>query len=86
MGSIRAGERRGCNYRYGVGMAEQLRGTKSSAKANASSSESATVGSVARDSADRLSDEIDVLLDEIDDVLEQNAEEFVKNYVQKGGQ
>ncbi|HIE21512.1 MAG TPA: ubiquitin-like protein Pup, partial [Acidimicrobiia bacterium] len=26
------------------------------------------------------------LLDEIDEVLEENAEEFVKNYVQKGGQ
>jgi len=25
-------------------------------------------------------------VDEIDDVLEKNAEEFVKNYVQKGGQ
>lgn len=30
--------------------------------------------------------EIDDLLDEIDDVLEENAEEFVKNYVQKGGE
>ena len=30
--------------------------------------------------------EIDDLLDEIDEVLEENAEEFVKNYVQKGGQ
>ena len=29
---------------------------------------------------------MDELLDEIDDVLETNAEEFVKNYVQKGGQ
>ena len=29
---------------------------------------------------------IDELLDEIDSVLEENAEEFVKNYVQKGGQ
>lgn len=29
---------------------------------------------------------IDELLDNIDDVLENNAEEFVKNYVQKGGQ
>jgi ubiquitin-like protein Pup len=29
---------------------------------------------------------VDDLLDEIDDVLEENAEEFVKNYVQKGGQ
>ena len=35
---------------------------------------------------ERLRDEIDDLLDEIDDVLESNAEEFVKNYVQKGGQ
>jgi len=26
------------------------------------------------------------LLDEIDDILETNAEEFVKSYVQKGGQ
>jgi ubiquitin-like protein Pup len=25
-------------------------------------------------------------LDEIDSVLEENAEEFVRNYVQKGGQ
>jgi ubiquitin-like protein Pup len=25
-------------------------------------------------------------LDEIDEVLEDNAEEFVKSYVQKGGQ
>ena len=32
-----------------------------------------------------LSD-VDELLDEIDSVLEENAEEFVKNYVQKGGQ
>ncbi|MBU1227423.1 MAG: ubiquitin-like protein Pup [Actinobacteria bacterium] len=29
---------------------------------------------------------IDDLLDEIDSVLEENAEEFVRNYVQKGGQ
>lgn len=29
---------------------------------------------------------IDELLDEIDAVLEQNAEEFLRNYVQKGGE
>jgi len=33
-----------------------------------------------------LKDEMDKLVDEIDEVLEQNAEEFVKNYVQRGGQ
>lgn len=33
-----------------------------------------------------LADGLDDLLDEIDEVLETNAEEFVKSYVQKGGQ
>lgn len=31
-------------------------------------------------------DGLDDLLDEIDEALEENAEEFVRNYVQKGGQ
>jgi len=31
-------------------------------------------------------EDVDSLLDEIDDVLETNAEEFVKGFVQKGGQ
>lgn len=35
---------------------------------------------------DKLKAELDDLLDEIDEVLEVNAEEFVKSYVQKGGQ
>ncbi|MEE9533354.1 MAG: ubiquitin-like protein Pup, partial [Acidimicrobiia bacterium] len=33
-----------------------------------------------------VTERIDDLLDEIDSVLEENAEEFVKNYVQKGGE
>ena len=32
------------------------------------------------------SSEIDDILDEIDGVLESNAEEFVRGFVQKGGQ
>jgi ubiquitin-like protein Pup len=35
---------------------------------------------------DELKAELDDLLDEIDEVLEENAEEFVRSYVQKGGQ
>ena len=31
-------------------------------------------------------DDVDAILDEIDDVLEENAEDFVRAYVQKGGQ
>ena len=35
---------------------------------------------------ERLDDDVDAILDEIDDVLEENAEEFVRGFVQKGGQ
>ena len=35
---------------------------------------------------EKLSDDVDALLDDIDDVLEENAEEFVRGYVQKGGE
>ena len=35
---------------------------------------------------EKLDDDIDSILDEIDDVLEENAEDFVRAYVQKGGQ
>ena len=35
---------------------------------------------------EKLGDDVDALLDEIDDVLEENAEDFVRSYVQKGGE
>ena len=38
------------------------------------------------ESGEKLKAELDDLLDEIDDVLETNAEDFVKSYVQKGGE
>lgn len=38
------------------------------------------------EAGEKLKEDIDKLVDEIDDVLEENAEEFVKNYVQKGGE
>ena len=34
----------------------------------------------------KLTDDVDALLDEIDDVLEEDAEAFVRGYVQKGGE
>lgn len=35
---------------------------------------------------EKLTEDVDAMLDEIDDVLEENAEEFVRAYVQKGGE
>jgi prokaryotic ubiquitin-like protein Pup len=40
----------------------------------------------ARERHEKLSDDVDAILDEIDEVLEENAEEFVRSYVQKGGE
>jgi ubiquitin-like protein Pup len=33
-----------------------------------------------------MTEDVDSILDEIDEVLESNAEEFVRSYVQKGGE
>lgn len=35
---------------------------------------------------EKMSGDIDAILDDIDEVLEENSEEFVRQYVQKGGQ
>jgi ubiquitin-like protein Pup len=45
--------------------------------------------SVDTDVAERhkeMTEDVDSILDEIDEVLESNAEEFVRAYVQKGGE
>ncbi|MFN8098347.1 MAG: ubiquitin-like protein Pup [Dermatophilaceae bacterium] len=42
-------------------------------------------GQVTADKA-KLDADVDSVLDEIDGVLESNAEEFVRSFVQKGGQ
>jgi prokaryotic ubiquitin-like protein Pup len=35
---------------------------------------------------EKLSEDVDAILDEIDEVLESNAEDFVRAFVQKGGE
>lgn len=63
---------------------EQIRRSEQSRSTEAESDvEAAAPGS---DKGDQLKAELDDLLDEIDGVLEANAEDFVKSYVQKGGQ
>lgn len=34
----------------------------------------------------KIKDDLDKIMDDIDQVLEENAEEFVKNFVQRGGE
>ncbi|SDH04733.1 ubiquitin-like protein Pup [Klenkia brasiliensis] len=46
----------------------------------------ASVDAEGTERREKLGEDVDDILDEIDGVLEANAEEFVKSYVQKGGQ
>ncbi len=45
-----------------------------------------TAADAVTETGDKIKADIDDLLDEIDGILETNAEDFVKSYVQKGGQ
>jgi ubiquitin-like protein Pup len=64
-------------------MAEQIKKSASSRKATESGSRSDATANI---DTKNITADLDSLLDEIDEVLESNAEEFVKSYVQKGGQ
>ena len=43
-------------------------------------------GAAGQERREKMGEDVDTMLDEIDDVLEENAEDFVRAYVQKGGQ
>ena len=64
-------------------MAEREQIRKTSPRTDEKVTEEAPASS---ESGEKLKAELDDLLDEIDDVLETNAEDFVKSYIQKGGQ
>jgi ubiquitin-like protein Pup len=65
-------------------MAERTHKAKQTSDRDATEAPSAPPA--ASETGEKLKAELDDLLDEIDEVLETNAEEFVKSYVQKGGQ
>jgi prokaryotic ubiquitin-like protein Pup len=69
-------------------MAEQEQKRKSPSSDRTTSEPEADVAEAPATSerGEKIKAELDDLLDEIDEVLEDNAEEFVRNYVQKGGQ
>lgn len=59
---------------------------KSTRPAQEAPEEQAASNQAATERKAALDAEVDSMLDEIDDVLEVNAEDFVKSFVQKGGQ
>ncbi len=65
-------------------MAERTQKPKSTTGREADTTAEATPA--VTETGEKLKAELDDLLDEIDEVLETNAEDFVKSYVQKGGQ
>ena len=64
-------------------MAEQQRRQRPAPKERVEETEDLPATS---ERGEKLKGELDDLLDEIDEVLEENAEDFVKSYVQKGGE
>ena len=73
------------NVKAGVTMTEQEYSKEQIPNEDSDSSVNEEVASQNQTNSE-LASELDGLLDEIDSVLETNAEEFVKSYVQKGGQ
>ena len=73
------------NVIVGVTMAEQEYSKEQIPNEDSDSSVNEEMASQNQTNSE-LASELDGLLDEIDSVLETNAEEFVKSYVQKGGQ
>ena len=68
-------------------MPQEQEQKKTQRKGGDGSGGDADAGQVTQSSkAAELKEEMDDILDEIDSVLEENAEEFVKSYVQKGGE
>jgi prokaryotic ubiquitin-like protein Pup len=68
-------------------MAEQEQKRKGSGtRSTETETEVEEVAPASTERGDKIKADLDDLLDEIDEVLEDNAEEFVRNYVQKGGQ
>lgn len=65
-------------------MQERIRQQKSNSTDSSAPVEEDVV--TTSETTEKLKADIEDLLDEIDEVLESNAEEFVKNYVQKGGE
>ena len=64
---------------------EQQRASRKSEDVEDVAPEAADTESLA-ERHEKLTEDVDAMLDEIDSVLEENAEDFVRGYIQKGGE
>ena len=67
-------------------MAERTHKQKQTPRSDEATVDTDAAAPAATESGEKLKAELDDLLDEIDGVLETNAADFVKSFVQKGGE
>jgi ubiquitin-like protein Pup len=67
-------------------MAQEHKQTKRSSDSEDAAESSSDVQGDVAERKEQLDEDIDAILGEIDDVLETNAEDFVKSFIQKGGE
>ena len=65
-------------------MAQEQKQPRKSTQDETSTDEVVETGLAER--KEMIDEDVDAILDEIDEVLETNAEDFVKSFIQKGGQ
>jgi ubiquitin-like protein Pup len=63
----------------------QQRANRSSEEIDEQDAEAAEASDL-KERKEKLDDDVDAVLSDIDEILESNAEDFVRSYVQKGGQ
>ena len=67
-------------------MAQEHKQSRKSSETEESEVDTTAAEESVAERKEQLDEDIDAILGEIDDVLETNAEDFVKSFVQKGGQ
>ena len=67
-------------------MAQEQKQPRRSTETEAEVDETTATTDVASERKEQLDEDIDAILGDIDDVLETNAEDFVKSFIQKGGE
>jgi ubiquitin-like protein Pup len=83
LGAIASEEHRSLTMVVGMATGDQKQTRRADAPQETSEARPA---SNIKDRGETLKEDLDRIIDEIDEVLEENAEEFVKNYVQRGGE